>query len=194
MSNGIARRRLIAVAGATGLGAVLAGCADDDPDEDPDEVEEPADEDDEPDAEVDEADDENDEPDDNDDDDEDDEPEPIDPDEAIVLEGTTDGWSGVEPEGIADEENPTLLLLEGETYEITWENADGEEHNLEIRDDTYAVVEDYETELIEEEGETATLEIEATDEMVQYLCSVHETEMLGAIELEEDDENDDESD
>ncbi|SDQ41418.1 cupredoxin domain-containing protein [Natronobacterium texcoconense] len=195
------RRRIIEVAGAAGITALLAGCADEDPEEETPEEDEPAADEDEPEAENDDEEDEaaadDDEENDEDEEDEenDDEDEPIDPDQEILLEGTTDGWTGVEPEAIADEENPTLLLLEGESYEITWENGDGEEHNLEIRDDTYGVVDDYETDLMDEEGETETLEIdEVTDEMVQYLCSVHETEMVGevAVEAQEDDENEDE--
>lgn len=108
----------------------------------------------------------------------------IEPDTEIMLEGTTQAWMGVEPEPIADEENPTLTLQEGESYEITWENGDGAQHNLVIWDDSEETVDDYETDMISEEGETATLEIdEVTDEMAQYVCEPHSGTMVGDIEL-----------
>lgn len=109
--------------------------------------------------------------------------EPIEPGE-IELGGETQAWQGVAPDQIADQDNPTLVLQEGEAYEITWENLDGAEHNLQIRDDSDEVVDDYETDLISEEGETATLEIdEVTSEMTQYVCEPHEGTMNGEIQL-----------
>lgn len=109
--------------------------------------------------------------------------EPIEPGE-IELDGETEAWTGVSPDEIADEDNPTLTLEEGEEYEITWENIDGVEHNIEIRDDGDEVVDDYETDLIDEEGETQTLEVdEVTDEMTQYVCEPHEGTMVGDIEV-----------
>ncbi|RQG93240.1 hypothetical protein EA462_03335 [Natrarchaeobius halalkaliphilus] len=109
----------------------------------------------------------------------------IDPDDEIMLGGETQAWMGQEPESIADEENPTLTLEEGESYEITWENLDGVGHNIEIRDDDDEVVDDYETEIIDEEGETQTLEVdEVTDEMAAYVCEPHEGTMHGDIEVE----------
>lgn len=102
----------------------------------------------------------------------------------IVLNGITAGWEGVEPAPIEGEENPTLVLTEGEEYDVTWENADGQPHNIEIRDDDEEIVDGYETEIIEEEGETQTLTIEATSEMTDYVCVVHVGTMRGAIEVE----------
>ncbi|SIS00601.1 Plastocyanin [Natronorubrum daqingense] len=109
--------------------------------------------------------------------------EPIEPGE-IELDGETEAWTGVAPDEIADEENPTLTLEEGESYEITWENIDGVDHNIEIRDDDDEVVDGYETDLMGDEGETQTLEIdEVTDEMTQYVCEPHEGTMVGDVEV-----------
>ncbi|WP_436346914.1 plastocyanin/azurin family copper-binding protein [Natronorubrum sp. FCH18a] len=110
--------------------------------------------------------------------------EPLEPGE-IELGGETSAWQGVAPDQIADQENPTLTLQEGESYEITWENLDGQGHNLQIRDDSDEVVEDYETEIMEEEGETQTLEVdEVTSEMTQYVCEPHSGSMVGDIEVQ----------
>ncbi|WP_211334039.1 cupredoxin domain-containing protein [Halopiger aswanensis] len=114
--------------------------------------------------------------------------EAIEPGTEIMLEGSTQAWTGVEPEAIADEENPTLTLTEGESYDITFENADGAQHNLVIWDDSEETVDDYETDMVSEEGESATLEIdEVTDEMAQYVCEPHSSTMVGDIELESGD-------
>ena len=111
--------------------------------------------------------------------------EAIEPDTEIMLGGETQGWQGQEPEQIADQDNPTLTLQEGEAYQITWENLDGQEHNLQILDDSDQVVDDYETELMGEEGETQTLEIdEATSEMASYICEPHQGTMNGEIQVE----------
>ncbi|MFC7237563.1 plastocyanin/azurin family copper-binding protein [Saliphagus sp. GCM10025317] len=102
----------------------------------------------------------------------------------IVLDGVTEGWEGVEPAPIEGETNPTLILTEGQEYDITWENADGQPHNIVIWDDNDEVVEDYQTEIIEEEGETQTLTLQATSEMTQYVCEVHIGTMIGEIQVE----------
>ena len=99
----------------------------------------------------------------------------------IYLEGYTPGWEGVEPAVIDGETNPTLVLTEGETYTITWENGDGDSHNIEIRDDTGGTIE--ETDLMGEEGETQTLEFEATADMADYVCTPHAGTMIGDIEI-----------
>ena len=91
----------------------------------------------------------------------------------VRLSADTTGWEGLEPPVIAGEMNPTLVLTEGREYTITWENADGVPHNIELWDDEEAIVGEYETELMEEEGETQSLSFEATPEMVEYTCSIH---------------------
>lgn len=104
--------------------------------------------------------------------------------ETIRMLGNASGWIGVEPEMIADEENPTLVLFEGNQYEFTWENDDGAGHNIEFLDEKGDVVNDYETEVIRSLGEEQTLEFEATSEMDEYVCGPHITEMVGDIQVE----------
>lgn len=101
----------------------------------------------------------------------------------IVLDGFTAGWEGIEPAPIEGETNPTLVLTEGVEYDLVWENADGQPHNIEIHDGDGEVVGDYSTEIVEAEGERQTLAIEATAEMAEYVCVVHPTTMVGPIEI-----------
>ncbi|MFP9190667.1 cupredoxin domain-containing protein [Natronosalvus vescus] len=101
--------------------------------------------------------------------------------EEIVLEGHFDHWIGVEPPEIADEENPTLVLYAGREYELTWENGDGDFHNLVIWDEDDNALE--ETDYTDEEGATETLTFEASEEMVRFVCAPHVPTMDGAIEV-----------
>ncbi|GAB3031233.1 cupredoxin domain-containing protein [Natronobiforma cellulositropha] len=184
----LTRRRALHIAAATGVSVALAGCGgpaeEDDAADDP----APAEEDDET-EEEDETEAEDDETEAEDDeaeaaDDADDEWEDV---EEIVLDGYTPGWEGVEPAAIEGEENPTLVLYEGREYDVTWENADGEPHNIEIWDENDEVVDDYQTEIIDEQGETQTLTFEASEEMVAYVCEVHIGTMLGDLEIRTED-------
>ena len=110
---------------------------------------------------------------------EDDEP------EEFVFNGVIPAWFGMEPEEIDGEENPTLELTAGETYQFTWENGDGEPHNVVILDGAGEILE--RTEIISEPGETQTLEFEATEEMDSYVCEVHPDTMVGSILVEDPD-------
>ncbi|WP_049921070.1 PQQ-dependent sugar dehydrogenase [Halopiger djelfimassiliensis] len=101
--------------------------------------------------------------------------------ETIELGGETSGWQGVAPEAIAGEENPTLELEAGTTYELTWENLDGLPHNFVIETDDGEELE--RTELLAEQGETQTLEFEATTEMAEYYCEPHTATMRGDISV-----------
>lgn len=112
----------------------------------------------------------------------------------IQLDGATSGWIGVTPASIEGETNPTLELEPGTTYTVVWENADGAPHNFVIEtDDGENLVE---TEIIEEEGETQTVEFEATEEMAEYYCEVHPNSMRGDVRIsdEEDAPEEDEDD
>lgn len=109
----------------------------------------------------------------------------IEPGTTIDLYGDTNGWVGVEPAEIEDEENPTLVLQEGEEYEIGWSEGDGLQHNIEIRDDGGAVVDDYATETtMEEEPEDQFLTFTATEEMAAYVCEPHDAAMNGDLIVE----------
>ncbi|ADD04034.1 uncharacterized protein Nmag_0446 [Natrialba magadii ATCC 43099] len=184
-NNPTTRRTILKVSGAVGAGAFLAGCADNGNGND-----EPApdDDDDEP-----VTDDENDEPD-------DENGEAIEPGTVIELDAQTPGWIGIEPEEIEDEENPTITLEEGEEYEIGWEVGDGSTHNIELVDEDDEVVDDYETDEVDEGGDDQFIEFEATDEIAEYVCRPHDGTMRGAFEIveaengDEDDEAEDNGD
>ncbi|MFC7213086.1 PQQ-dependent sugar dehydrogenase [Saliphagus sp. GCM10025334] len=113
--------------------------------------------------------------------------------ELIELGGETSGWQGIAPDALEGETNPTLELEEGATYELTWENLDGQAHNIVIVDGDGEELE--RTELLAEEGETQTLEFEATSEMAEYYCEPHAGTMRGEVSIggETDDETGDES-
>ncbi|MDG5819263.1 twin-arginine translocation signal domain-containing protein [Natronococcus sp. A-GB7] len=172
------RRNVLKTAGAVGATAFIAGCngnGNDEPDDEEPDDEEPANDE---------------EPDEN--------GEAIEPGTRIEFDAQTAGWVGIEPEEIADEENPTLTLQEGEEYEIGWEEGDGSQHNIEIRDEDDEVIDDLETEITDEGGDDQFLEFEASEEMATYVCEPHETTMVGDIEIEgngeaEEDEEDDEA-
>lgn len=105
--------------------------------------------------------------------------------EEIRLSATASRFEGVEPEFIEGEENPTLVLTEGEEYVITWENADGKSHNLELWDEDETVVDEHSTEVMGEKNETRSLEFEATAAMTEYICRIHvDWGKRGDIEIE----------
>ncbi|WP_339103510.1 PQQ-dependent sugar dehydrogenase [Haloterrigena salinisoli] len=101
--------------------------------------------------------------------------------ETIELGGETSGWQGVAPDDIEGETNPTLELEAGTTYEVTWENLDGQPHNFVIESGEGEELE--RTELMMQQGETQTLEFEATSEMAEYYCEPHSATMRGDISV-----------
>ncbi|ELZ06526.1 plastocyanin/azurin family copper-binding protein [Natrialba aegyptia] len=106
--------------------------------------------------------------------------------ETIEFTGEMDGWKGSAPSQIEGESNPTILLFEGQSYDITWTNGDGKNHNLEIVDDSDEPVNDLSTDQMGEEGETQTLTIEeVTSDMKEYVCRPHESQMRGTIEVQQ---------
>jgi len=108
----------------------------------------------------------------------------VDPGTRVVLDGYTTHWEGVEPDTLAGEENPTLVLTDGEPYEIEWINADGFGHDLQIWDDEENVVDDLATEEIDSEDDGATLEFTADERMETYVCTLHQQRQRGSIEVE----------
>ncbi|GEM_PF-1182664 len=162
-------RRTFTITLGSALAVGLAGCADDtdgpEPDDDGDEPEDDGDE-----------------PDDDDDAGDTDGYE-IDAGTEIVLDGYSTHWEGLEPSEIEGEENPTLVLEAGEEYTIEWVNADGVLHDLQIWDDD-DVVDDLVSDEVEEEGESATLEFEASEEMASYVCSYHQAQQIGDLVVE----------
>ena len=103
----------------------------------------------------------------------------------FVFDGTQQAWIGVEPDVIAGVNNPTIWLFEGETYDFEWVNADGILHNLQIEDAGGNVIDDYVSDDVETEGESARIEgVTATSDMAQYICDYHRTTQVADIEVE----------
>ncbi|WP_226022988.1 PVC-type heme-binding CxxCH protein [Halomicrobium salinisoli] len=103
------------------------------------------------------------------------------PDAVCNVAGGNHVWMGVSPSEIADVVNPTLELTAGETYTVEWTNTDGETHN-------FVVVDDEGTELVSStdvsgEGETQSVEFEATEEMAEYYCRTHSGSQSGSIHV-----------
>ncbi len=168
----LTRRRTLKLAGATTAAVLLAGCPDDDDDAAGPPVDDEDDVDDDVDDEVD------------DEEDNDENGFSIEPDTQIEFEGESSGWIGIAPDDIEGEENPTLVLEEGESYEIGWTEGDGATHNIEIRNEDGEVVDDLETDFTDEPNDDQWLEFEASDEMAAYVCAPHEDAMIGDIEVE----------
>lgn len=97
----------------------------------------------------------------------------------IALDGEVEGWIGRSPSAIAGQTNPTLSLVPGRTYRVTWTNADGAAHNFVIVDaDGSRLVS---TEIVDEEGISQSVEFEATPGMAEYRCEVHPGTMRGQV-------------
>lgn len=103
------------------------------------------------------------------------------PTKSFKLGGKTGGWVGQAPTNIEGKTNPSLQFQAGTTYELTWENLDGAEHELIIEDKDGNELEA--TESASQKGETRTITFEATDKMAQYYCEYHPQSMRGSIEL-----------
>lgn len=101
----------------------------------------------------------------------------------IELGGLSDGWVGQAPEEIDGVQNPTLNLEEGESYEVTWQNFDGVEHNFVIINGEGEHL--LETDLMGEAGETQSVEFEAESEMAEYYCGPHPQTMRGEITIDD---------
>jgi len=156
--NAISRRTAMKLTGAAAATALVAGCSDDD------NGDEPADDDDDGNGDADGFE--------------------IEPGTEIMFAGLTPGWEGIEPAEIEGEENPTLILQDGEDYSMGWTDGDGSQHNIEIRDDGGDVVDDLQTELVSEADEDQILEFTASSEMAEYVCDPHDGTMAGDLVVE----------
>jgi len=105
----------------------------------------------------------------------------LNPAQTIRMDGDREGWEATSPQDIAGQTNPTLTLREGEEYTVTWTNVDGTPHNFVVQDgDGESLTE---TEIVGDEGAIRTLTFTASEEMAQYICTVHPSSMVGDIEI-----------
>lgn len=101
--------------------------------------------------------------------------------EAIELEGYTEAWEAVSPAPIEGDENPALVLIKGNEFTVTWTNGDGAPHDFTLWNQDQEEIDS--TDTVEEEGEEASLTFEATEEIVQYVCTVHPDTMIGDVQV-----------
>ena len=97
------------------------------------------------------------------------------------FRGVVQGWMGQAPPRIEGQQNPTLQLQAGQQYEVTWTNGDGVPHNFTIQDAEGNAL--AQTETISEQGASLTLTFTASQEMTQYICTIHPNTMVGNIEI-----------
>lgn len=106
--------------------------------------------------------------------------------QAIRLGAETAGWQGQAPSDIEDETNPTISLQAGTTYDLTWENLDGEEHELIVEDANGNEI--AASDESEQESETVSMTLEVTQEMAGqsgiYYCEHHPEAMRGEFSVE----------
>ncbi len=99
----------------------------------------------------------------------------------IRLAGETDGWSGIGPGGTADEQNPLMRLRDGRTYEVVWQNLDGDPHQFVIATANGEAV--VSSEPARENGQTRSVEFTARDRMDTYYCEFHPDAMRGTVQI-----------
>lgn len=109
----------------------------------------------------------------------------IEPGTRVEFRAQTIEWEGIVPASVEGLPNPTLVLEDGESYELGWTEGDGTVHNIEIRNDDNEVVDGLSTELTsEEEPSDQFLTFEASAEMAVYACEPHQNTMQGEIRIE----------
>lgn len=99
----------------------------------------------------------------------------------IKLVGRVEAWEGVAPAEIEGQSNPTLTLTAGQDYTVTWENGDGARHNFAIRNANGENI--VRSDFLAEEGATESVQFTASEDMVQYVCEVHPSSMVGDVEV-----------
>lgn len=95
------------------------------------------------------------------------------------FEGELSGWYGRAPADIEGEDDPTITLRPGETYEITWVNGDGSAHRFAIEDGRGNKL--VQSDKSSEDGATRSFTFEATDQMATYYCTFHASSMKGDV-------------
>lgn len=99
----------------------------------------------------------------------------------IELIGRAGGWEGVAPSSIEGQMNPTLALVAGTEYEVTWTNGDGAPHNFNVEDGEGSIL--VTTEIMSEQDATQTTTFTASEAMAEYFCEVHPTSMRGSVDI-----------
>ncbi len=105
----------------------------------------------------------------------------IDPETTIKLGAQISGWTGQAPSRIEGQTNPTLPLQAGESYTVEWENVDGYPHDFDVLDGDGEKL--FDSDIMNSQGETKTVEFTVTEAMAEYFCSVHPNQMRGSIEV-----------
>lgn len=108
------------------------------------------------------------------------------------LEGVTSGWVGQAPDEIEGETNPTLDVVAGEEYVVEWTNGDGAGHNFAIENDAGEVV--FESDIMDDEGETQTVEFTVEEDFAEYFCQPHSGSMRGTLAVGDEEPAPDEPD
>lgn len=103
------------------------------------------------------------------------------PAETFKFVGSVPGWTAQAPQAIQGEQNPTLPIEAGKTYEVVWVNADGAPHNwfMETEDDETLVRSD----TIVDAGSWQSVKFVASENMWQYYCQYHPVAMRGDLEF-----------
>lgn len=99
--------------------------------------------------------------------------------EHIELGAESSGWVGIGPASIDGATNPTLELTTGTTYALTWENHDGEKHDLVITDDSGTELAT--TGATKSTGAKQTVAFAAKPAMVSYHDTYHPETLRGGI-------------
>ncbi|MFC6765413.1 hypothetical protein [Natrinema soli] len=110
----------------------------------------------------------------------------IEPGTELDFGGQTQYWEGLAPSQIEGEQNPTLILQEGEDYTIGWSEGDGQAHNLEIRNDSGEVIDDLTTgepASTPDDQENNPFQFTASSEMAVYRCQPH-PQMEGELQIQ----------
>ncbi|PGF14634.1 hypothetical protein CP556_20205 [Natrinema sp. CBA1119] len=108
----------------------------------------------------------------------------IEPGTQLDFSGQTSYWEGLAPSSIEGEQNPTLILQEGEDYTIGWSEGDGAAHNMQIRNSNDEVIDDLTTgEPVSDPGDGLFFDFTASSEMVRYRCEPH-PQMEGDLQIQ----------
>ncbi|RDZ40143.1 glycosyl hydrolase [Haloferax sp. Atlit-19N] len=90
-------------------------------------------------------------------------------------------WVATAPSEMEDTTNPTLVMHEGEEYEIELSNAMDEDITFMLADPTGEVMESFST--MQGSGDSQTVSFTAESSMAMYYAEEHPEEMRGSVEI-----------